>query len=142
MLARIFSIRGTGPYILVMVMCGAAIIIGIWITLALQAKRIRDMGFNPWPWVIGVTAVMIADQFIFTHYTQLRFFPPLAEYTPFGGFLTAAYTIVLLLWPGADESQDISVAPRVERTPDSSPTRRTKVAQPSHRAEFGLRSRG
>jgi uncharacterized membrane protein YhaH (DUF805 family) len=140
-LARSFSVGGAGALALGILIGGAAVIIAIWISFALQVKRIRDMGFIPWPWVISITAVMLADQFLFTHYTQLRFFPPLAEYTPFGGFLTAVYTIVLLLWPSADESQDIAVAPRVERTPNPSPARRTVVAQPSHRAEFGLRSR-
>lgn len=140
-LAGIFSAGGTGPQILGMAMGGTAAIIGIWTTLALQAKRIRDMGFRPLAWMAGVTVAMMADQWFLTQVTELRFFPPFAQYTPLGGFLAAAYMIVLLLWPSAEESEDIPVAPRQDRTPGPSPMQRTVVAQPSHRTEFGLRSR-
>jgi uncharacterized membrane protein YhaH (DUF805 family) len=146
-LAGSFSAAGAGPHILGIAMGLAAVIIGIWTTLALQAKRLRDMGFRPLTWILGATVVMMADQWLLTQFTVLRFFPPLQQYTPLGGFIAAAYMIMLLLWPSAEEPQAIAPQPPESRRPRTdlpAPASPTLLATPSQRqprTEFGLRSR-
>src|SRR5207247_582691 len=132
---------GGGPRILGFLMAVTATVIGIWSTLALQAKRLRDIGFSPLKWMIGVTALLMADQWLLTHVTDLRFFPPLSQYTPLGGLVCAAYMVVLLLWPSAEESAAIPGPPRKDPVPEPSSNRRAIPSQGSHRGQFGLRSR-
>ena len=144
-LAGSFSAEGATPHILGIAMGLAAVIIGIWSALALQAKRLRDMGFRPLAWMLGITVVMMADQWLLTQFTDLRFFPPFQQYTPLGGFAAAAYMIVLLFWPSAEEPQaDAPSEPRRIRTEQPTPASPILLATPPHRqprTEFGLRSR-
>jgi uncharacterized membrane protein YhaH (DUF805 family) len=137
-LAGTFSADGAGPHMLGMVMGVTAAAVGIWTTLALQTKRISDMGFRPLTWMLGVTVVMMADQWLLTQFTDLRFFPPFHQYTPLGGFAAATYMVVLLLWPSAEEPQATpSSAPRPTRTAPSPAsatllaTRRGRKAAPN-----------
>ena len=134
-LAGILPADGGGPRILGLSMAVAAFVIGIWSTLALQAKRLRDIGLGPLKWMIGVTALLMVDQWALTHVTDLRFFPPLSHYTPLGGLICVAYMIVLLLWPSAEESAATPEPPRKDPAPESS------SARPAIRGQFGLRSR-
>jgi uncharacterized membrane protein YhaH (DUF805 family) len=131
--AVFFSAVDSGPYILGVLMGLTAAVVGIWTTLALQAKRIRDMGFRPLPWMLSVSAVMIADQWLLTHLTDVRFFPPLAQYTPLGGLSAVAYMIVLLCWPSVEEPQTSMPVPR-QATP-------VPPAPAQGVSQFGLRSR-
>lgn len=80
-------------------------LVGIWMSLALTAKRFRDMGFTPWIWIVGISAVLIVDQFLLTHYIKARLFPPFQHQTPIGVFVATASFIMLLLWPPADEEE-------------------------------------
>jgi uncharacterized membrane protein YhaH (DUF805 family) len=138
-LAGILPADGGAPRVLGMSMAVAAFVIGVWSTLALHAKRLRDMGFGPLKWMIGVTALMAADQWLLTQVTDLRFFPPLSQYTPLGGLVGAAYLMMLLLWPSADASAAIPGPPRKDPAPEPSSTRPMIPSQV--RPQFGLRSR-
>jgi uncharacterized membrane protein YhaH (DUF805 family) len=67
---------------------------GIWMTLALVSKRVRDIGLVPLPLIIGVTVLLAIDDIVLTRFTDLRFFSPFARETPLGGLL-ATGSIVL-----------------------------------------------
>jgi uncharacterized membrane protein YhaH (DUF805 family) len=87
--------------------CAAA---GIWMTLALTTKRVRDIGLAPLPLVVAATAVLMVDHYSLTRLTELRFFPPFANYTPLGGLLAFTWLVLLICWPGktmpeSDDSQ-------------------------------------
>lgn len=79
-------------------------VVSLWSSVALMVKRVRDTGLPPWL-VVGAAFLLCAlDAAVVTRFTGLRFFPPLAYMTPFGGFVTVAFTVFLLGWPGADGS--------------------------------------
>src|SRR5262245_32982319 len=80
-------------------------VLAVWVSVALMAKRLRDMGFSPWIWIVGVFLVIVVDQFLLTHFLRARFIPPFQDQTPFGGFVLTVFTILLLLWPPADEAE-------------------------------------
>jgi uncharacterized membrane protein YhaH (DUF805 family) len=138
-LSGMFSPDGMGPQILGILMGFTAAVVGIWTTLALQAKRIRDLGFAPLPWMLGVSVLMMADQWLVTQITVVRFFWPLAQYTPLGGLVATIYMIVLVCWPSADAPPSPAEAPR---KPEPSPVARRAAAKPRNpnRTQFGLRS--
>ena len=125
-LAGFFSAEGNGPYLLGTAMAFVALIIGLWTTLALQAQRIQDIGLRPLTWMLVVSIIMVSDQAFLTPLTDLRFFPPLAQYTPLGGFAATAYMIVLLCWPGVTEATT---------EPEAAPPR-----QSARGPHFGLRN--
>jgi uncharacterized membrane protein YhaH (DUF805 family) len=107
--------------------CGVA---GIWTTLALTTKRIRDVGLAPWPLIIGATAILMVDYYSLTRLTEVRFFAPFAKYTPLGGLFAVAWIAFLICWPSA--SEPVPDAPR-NRDPEPVP------GSGSERAQFGRR---
>ena len=145
-LAGFLSAYGSGPYILGTAMALTALVIGIWSALALQTKRIRDMGYRPLTWMLVVSIVMMIDQWALTPLTDVRFFPPFAQYTPLGGLTAAAYLILLMCWPTAMDAD-----PQAEPAPQPQSAKRTVAPPPSPvllanptqavgRIQFGLRN--
>src|SRR3954447_26414628 len=53
-LSRVLSPSSGGPAILGVLMAVTAGGAGIWASLALTAKRVRDTGWAPWPAILGV----------------------------------------------------------------------------------------
>lgn len=140
LLAGFFSAEGNGPYLLGTAMAFVALIVGLWTTLALQAKRIQDIGLRPLTWMLLVSIIMVSDQAFLTPLTDLRFFPPLAQYTPLGGLAAAAYMIVLLCWPGVAEA---TTEPEAAAEPERRPARPAISAPPRQSTRgphFGLRN--
>ena len=124
----------------------AAVLAGTWAAVALQARRIRDIGCNPMHWMIGLSVAMVADQWLLAPLTGMRFHPPLHEYTPVGGLLAFAYVLVLVFWPGVSEAESPEAAdaapPRPEPMPSlSAPSSALLLATPSQaagRIQFGM----
>lgn len=85
-------------------------VFAVWISVALMVKRLRDMGFAPWIWTVGFVVVIVVDQFLLSHYIRARFIPPFQDQTPIGGFVLTAFTILLLLWPPADDAEELPAA--------------------------------
>src|SRR5439155_3772722 len=77
---------------------------GIWMTLALLGKRVRDMGLAPLPLMIGAIILLAVDEAVLTRVTDLRFVSPFARQTPLGGLLATGLIIFLVCWPGRSES--------------------------------------
>jgi TPR repeat protein/uncharacterized membrane protein YhaH (DUF805 family) len=77
---------------------------GIWMTLALLSKRVRDIGLAPWPLMIGAIILLAVDVAVLARFTDLRFFSPFARQTPLGGLLATGSIIFLVCWPGRSES--------------------------------------
>lgn len=86
-------------------MGASALIVGTWTTLALQAKRLRDLGLKPMLWIVGAWAAMLADYLLLAPLTDVRFFPPFDRQTPLGGLVGLAYMIALFFWPSRQEAQ-------------------------------------
>jgi TPR repeat protein len=86
--------------------------VGIWATIALAAKRLRDIGLAPLPLMIAATILLAFDSFILTRLTGVRFFSPLAGYTPLGGLFTTGWMIFLICWPSASETASSDPAMR------------------------------
>ena len=78
--------------------------VGIWMTLALVGKRVRDTGLAPLPLMIGAVVLLAIDDVVLTRFTDLRFISPFARQTPLGGLLAAGSMIFLICWPGRSES--------------------------------------
>jgi uncharacterized membrane protein YhaH (DUF805 family) len=77
----------------------------IWITLSLQARRIRDIGWSPLL-VIGCWfAVGILDRLV-AHASPGLSMAPLHQSTLLGGLINLAFAGVLLFWPGGADEDD------------------------------------
>jgi uncharacterized membrane protein YhaH (DUF805 family) len=100
-LAGATSPDGAGPKILGGLMALTSLVVGMWTSLALSAKRIRDTGFAPLPVIIGFLLLTLVDALILTRLTGVRFFWPFAQYTPLGGLAAIAGMVFLLCWPSA-----------------------------------------
>jgi uncharacterized membrane protein YhaH (DUF805 family) len=104
---------------------GGTIIVGFWISLALQTKRLRDMGRDPFVWIVGVWTVLLFDQYVLTLYTAARNSSfSFGVYTPFGGLVSAAYSIFLLFTPSAESATTHDVTVQASASP--SPVDRLK----------------
>ena len=84
---------------------------GIWIGLALFSKRVRDIGLDPLPWVVGTILLLVLDQAVLTRFTDVRFVSPFAQHTPLGGLVAAGSIIFLLCWParGSQDTDDVAM---------------------------------
>ena len=82
------------------------LIVALWASLATATKRVRDMGFPPVLWIVGIFVLTLADHLLLTRYIGARFFWPFDLYTPIGGFISTVAFAMLLLWPPADEVQE------------------------------------
>jgi uncharacterized membrane protein YhaH (DUF805 family) len=81
---------------------GSAVVF-FWMSLALQTKRLRDMGWDPFVWIVGAWTVMLLDQFVLSSYVAARY-PSyvFGSYTPLGGIVSIVYWLCLLFTPSAD----------------------------------------
>jgi uncharacterized membrane protein YhaH (DUF805 family) len=118
----------------------------VWVALALQAKRIRDIGLSPLIVIGTLVAFSIVDS---TLLTRLVPAPPIHLFGPqtmIGALVNVAYLCALLFWPGQtknperleETSRDAMIAPRPSM-PQNVPLRDAPRA--TARREFGLRSR-
>jgi uncharacterized membrane protein YhaH (DUF805 family) len=113
-------------------------VLWFWIVCCLQVKRLRDIGLPPLPVIAAVYAICLVDILVLAKLASLRFIWPFSHSTPIGGFINAAYLLVLLFWPSArsrpatpDTSQ---IPPRVDPISTGSPTAAASSG-------FGLRVR-
>lgn len=83
---------------------------GIWMTLALLGKRVRDIGLAPLPLMIGAIMLLAVDEAVLTRFTDLRFLSPFARQTPLGGLIATGSIIFLVCWPGRSESGSLSAS--------------------------------
>jgi uncharacterized membrane protein YhaH (DUF805 family)/TPR repeat protein len=100
-LGAVFSQAGGAATVLGVLMalsCGGT---GIWMTLALTAKRIRDIGLAPLPVMIAAIVLLTFDYYFLTGLTGVRFFSPFGQYTPLGGLFAAGSMVLLICWPSA-----------------------------------------
>jgi uncharacterized membrane protein YhaH (DUF805 family)/TPR repeat protein len=105
-LGGILAVAGApsgGAKILGFLMAYTAYGVGIWMTLALVSKRVRDTGLAPLPLMIGAIVLFAIDDVVLTRFTDLRFISPFARQTPLGGLLAAGSMIFLICWPGRSE---------------------------------------
>lgn len=98
-LSQVLSPASGGPQILGVMTAVTAGGVGIWTALALTAKRVRDTGLAPLPWIAGAIILLTLDQTILTRFTELRFFAPFAGHTPLGGLLATGWFAFLVCWP-------------------------------------------
>jgi len=94
-----------------------AVFAALWVSLSLQTRRIRDIGWNPLIVIPGSIALQVVDLLV------ARAVPHLAvsqheSGTVFGGLLNLSLSLCLLFWPGGDGA-------------DSSPTRTPKAPKPT-----------
>ena len=125
----------------------AVVVAALWSGLALQVKRIRDMGFGPLMVIGGLMAFEVIDTLMLRRFVHLSFFPG-GLHTAVGELVQLAFLGVLLFWPsagreGAWREEPGDVAPV---TPQASAPRpsmaRASLPQPgAPRREFGLRTR-
>jgi uncharacterized membrane protein YhaH (DUF805 family) len=91
-----------GPRVLGIAMAVVTTLVALWTSLALAARRIRDIGQNPLA-ILGLyVGIVLLDGQILTRLTEVRFFWPFDAQTPVGALAGIALLLVLLLWPGAD----------------------------------------
>jgi uncharacterized membrane protein YhaH (DUF805 family) len=102
-LSGVLQVRGAAT-VLGVLMAATAGGVGIWTTIALAAKRLRDIGLAPLPLMIGATILLAFDFFVLTRLTGVRFFSPLAGYTPLGGLFATGWMVFLICWPSASET--------------------------------------
>jgi uncharacterized membrane protein YhaH (DUF805 family) len=130
----------------------AVLIAAVWSGLALQVKRVRDMGFSPLLVIGGLFAFEFIDTLVLRHFVHLSFFP-LSLHSAVGELAQLAFIGVLLFWPSAsgdsrlyDEPDDVAPVAAQASTPRPSMAPQTmagpSLAQPGGaRREFGLRTR-
>jgi uncharacterized membrane protein YhaH (DUF805 family) len=105
------QVRGASTIIGVL-MAATAGGVGIWASIALVAKRLRDIGLAPLPIMIGVAILLAFDQFILTRLTGVRFFSPFGGQTPLGGLFATGWVVFLICWPSASEAASSDTAMR------------------------------
>jgi TPR repeat protein len=114
-LSRVLSPSSGGPQVLGVMTAVTAGGAGIWASVALTAKRIRDTGFAPWPPIIAVIILLTLDQIILARFTDVRFFSPFAGHTPLGGLLATGWFAFLVCWPSAGSARNSSASAEVMR---------------------------
>jgi uncharacterized membrane protein YhaH (DUF805 family) len=117
----------------------------IWISLSLQARRIRDIGWNPLL-VIGCWfAVGVLDRVVALAAPALAM-PPLHQTTLLGGLINLAFAGALLFWPGGPEDDFIPMlaekAPARGRPPPAAPAAPAAPARSATPATAGFGRRG
>lgn len=96
---------------------GTAIVL-IWMSFALQVKRLRDMGRDPFVWIVGVWTVLVLDQFVLTSYIDARYSSyAFGMHTPLGGIVSTVYWICLVFMPSADHSSAYDMTKRAGLSP-------------------------
>jgi len=125
----------------------AVFVAAIWCGLALQVKRIRDMGFSPLMAIGGLMAFEVIDTMVLRHVVHLSFFPG-GLHSVVGELAQLVFLGALLFWPSAgrgggwrEEPDDVApVAPQAS-TPRPSMARASLPQPGAPRREFGLRTR-
>lgn len=128
-----------------------------WSSLAIQSKRIRDIGWLPVLVIPALFAFGILDAMVLTRLMPGLALPRLAHQSVLGVLVSVAYLGALLLWPGRSEGgvprEETDAAPRAPvADPRVSQVRispsmhqasapRTDRATGLRRQEFGLRGR-
>jgi uncharacterized membrane protein YhaH (DUF805 family) len=125
----------------------AVVVAAVWSGLALQVKRVRDMGFSPLLVIGGLMVFEVIDTLVLRRVVHLSFFPG-GLHTAVGELAQLAFIGVLLFWPSAGRDRGSYEEPGdvAPVTPQASALRpamsRTSLAQPgAPRREFGLRTR-
>jgi uncharacterized membrane protein YhaH (DUF805 family) len=121
----------------------------LWSALALQAKRIRDIGLSPLLVIVGLMVFQVIDALILGRHLHFRLWPLDYQMT-IGGLVNVAFAGMLLFWPGQRDddaprseprdSAPIAPQPSIPRPSIQRPN--TAMPQPNAaRREFGLRTR-
>lgn len=102
----------TGPCLVLGAACLAAL---AWCSLALAARRLRDIGLDPWR--------VLPAWFVFTQVDALvlsRWLrggdPSFTAQTPFGAGVGTALLVLLILWPGRSAIARAAISPRTARS--------------------------
>jgi uncharacterized membrane protein YhaH (DUF805 family) len=103
MSAHRFSASGRGPAALGTLMAATMTIAAGWSGLALAARRIRDAGYEPLVVIAIFLGLAALDSLVITRLTDIRFFRPFDNQTPFGGILCTTYFLLLTLWPSVSD---------------------------------------
>ncbi|WP_439496773.1 DUF805 domain-containing protein [Bosea sp. (in: a-proteobacteria)] len=85
-----------------------------WVTIALSAQRIRDMGFPVLPIIAALVVLELLENLVLPHLTEARLPEPLEVMTPLGGILSIAALLWLFVWPSAGARPD-QLAPQADR---------------------------
>lgn len=85
-----------------------------WVSLALSAQRLRDMGFPVLPIIAALITFDGLENFVLRHLTEARL-PVLDVMTPVGGVLSIATSLWLLVWPSATTPAPNSAPPDPSR---------------------------
>jgi uncharacterized membrane protein YhaH (DUF805 family) len=124
----------------------AMLILYLWSGLALQVKRIRDIGLSPLLVIVGLMIFSFIDGLILSRYLHFRLWPFQHQAT-ISGLVNLAFMGMLLFWPGEGDDDAPRAAPRdvAPMAPQPSvprPTISMSLPQPgAARREFGLRTR-
>jgi uncharacterized membrane protein YhaH (DUF805 family) len=125
----------------------ALVVAAVWSGLALQVKRVRDMGLSPLLVIGGLMAFEVFDTLVLRHVVHLSFLPG-GLHTAVGELAQLAFIGVLLFWPsagrgGGSYEEPSDVAPTTPQTSTLRPAMsRSSMPQPgAPRREFGLRTR-
>ncbi len=131
--------------VLLIVLLVACVIVLFWVSLALQTRRIRDIGWDPLIVLPAWFAVEIADS-IAAHFYQNLAIGPQHNGTAFGVIVEIGMIAVLFFWPSAYDDGDgasLSFASRsLPKSPDPAPTLPMPVPRPAGaaaRPTFGRR---
>ena len=91
---------GFSPGVGVALLLGVlAILVALWTSLSLQARRIRDIGWNPLLVIPGDIALQVADQLVARAMPHLALGPHRTE-TLVGALVNLGLALCLLFWPG------------------------------------------
>jgi uncharacterized membrane protein YhaH (DUF805 family) len=107
-----------------------------WFSFALQAKRFRDMGWNPAAAILGWIGLMIVDKLVAIAVPALAI--GASHTTPFGALFNLGMCLCLWFWPSAPGGAGAAFDPRIfdENWPgaDSAPLLSPSAMPPSPRA--------
>jgi uncharacterized membrane protein YhaH (DUF805 family) len=81
----------------------------IWVSLSLQARRIRDIGWDPVVVLVGWAALGVLDLVLAKLVPSLAV--PDQHGTFIGSFVNLAMSLALLFWPSSDDAGDVSAPP-------------------------------
>jgi hypothetical protein len=127
-----------------------------WMSFALQAKRIRDIGLSPLMVIVGLMLFSMFDAAVLSRIIHFKLWS-LGPNTGIGGLVNLAYLGMLLFWPGEsgdgrlrglwpdepDPAPPAIARPSVAASSSPQPARlQQAVSRPgAPRREFGLRTR-
>jgi uncharacterized membrane protein YhaH (DUF805 family) len=111
---------GLGASVLPLAFIGLIVFpVSLWASFALQARRIRDIGWNP-AYVIPAWLVIVTVDIILAGPTTLPGGLSVYHGTFVGSLANLALSGCLLFWPG-NGGQDDAPAPKIDRSPKRAP---------------------